>query len=79
MQPMVESSRQVYEAVTQLVDFLERDATTNPEPYRPQELVQRVSGGLNVGAYLAAMQSLLSTGELEQTDGWKVRLRRTTG
>ena len=74
-QAMVQSSREVAEAVGQLMAYLNEDAANNPEPYRPHDLIMRVSDGRNVGAFLAAFQSLLSTGEIEQTPGWKVRLR----
>ena len=76
-QAIVESSKQVGDAGKILLEFMRIDAANHPEPYSAHELIRGASQGRNVGAFQAALQSLLSTGELEQVTGWKVRLRAT--
>jgi hypothetical protein len=71
---MTESGRQVAEAVTRITDTIAREG--DGRTYDPRELIRAASDGKNIGAYQAAMQSLLASGQLEQAENWTVRLRQ---
>jgi hypothetical protein len=73
---MTESGRQVAEAVERITTIMAREGAGRM--YDPRELIRLASHGKNIGAYQAAMQSLLASGRLEQTENWTVRLRQQT-
>jgi hypothetical protein len=73
MAAMTESGRQVAEAVQRITETI--IAEDPAQTYDPRELVLKASQGRNIGAYQAAMQSLLASGRLEQAENWTVRLR----
>jgi hypothetical protein len=71
---MTESGRQVSEAVVRITATIAREGAG--QTYDPRDLIRMASEGKNIGAYQAAMQSLLASGRLEQAENWTVRLRR---
>jgi hypothetical protein len=70
---MTESGQRVAVAREQIVATIAQLGRNRT--FDPQELIRIASNGLNVGAFQAAMQSLLATGTLEQAENWTVRMR----
>ena len=69
---MTESGRQVAEAVEQIKATIDKEGPSRL--FDPHDLIRTASQGRNIGAYQAAMQSLLAAGTLEQAENWTVRL-----
>lgn len=74
METLVQSSQRVRDAREAITAFLTTGSSDSTRAWDPQDLIRQVSGGVNIDAYRAAMQSLIATGLLERSPGWTVRV-----
>jgi hypothetical protein len=79
METLVQSSQRVREARDNITSYLKSTSPDHDQTWDPQELIRQVSGGLNIDAYRAAMQSLIASGVLERSTGWTVRVGPASG
>jgi YD repeat-containing protein len=79
MESLVQSSQRVRDARENITAYLNNASPNHAQVWDPQELIREVSGGINIDAYRAAMQSLIASGVLERSSGWTVRLGQATG